>query len=95
MTPIDYYIYYRIDPHREAALRAAVASMQASLRAATGVAGRLRRRLDDPSTWMEVYEGVTDPRRFEIELGLHVLRHGLVEYLKQDGVRHLERFRVA
>jgi hypothetical protein len=92
---IDYYIYYRIDAAHETALRAALAAMQASLRAATGVAGRVRRRLDDPLTWMEVYEGVTDQRAFELELGSHVLRHGLLGCLPPDAVRHMERFRAA
>jgi len=92
---IDYYIYYRIDTTREAALLAALSTMQASLQAATGVAGRVRRRLDDPQTWMEVYEGVSNQRLFELELGCHVQSHGLYEFLAPDSVRHLERFRTA
>lgn len=92
---IDYYIYYRIDTTRETALLAALSTMQASLQAATGVAGRVRRRLDDPQTWMEVYEGVNNQRLFELELGCHVQSHGLYEFLAPDSVRHLERFRAA
>ncbi|WP_374337816.1 DUF4936 family protein [Methyloversatilis sp.] len=92
---IDYYIYYRIDAAREIALLAALADMQASLQAATGVAGRVRRRLDDPQTWMEVYEGVRNQRLFELELGSHVLSHGLNDFLAPESVRHLERFRAA
>ncbi len=92
-TRIDYYIYYRIDPAQETALRAALATMQASLQAATGVPGRVRRRLDDPLTWMEIYEGVNNQRLFELELGSHVQRHGLHGFLATDAGRHLERFR--
>ena len=92
---IDYYIYYRIDTTREAALLAALSAMQASLLAATGVAGRVRRRLDDPQTWMEVYEGVNNQRLFELELGCHVQSHGLYDFLAPESVRHLERFRAA
>ncbi|MBL8471080.1 MAG: DUF4936 family protein [Rhodocyclaceae bacterium] len=92
---IDYYIYYRIaDTERCAELSAALAVMQASLRAATGVAGRYRRRLDDASTWMEIYEGVTDPRNFEVELGMHVQRHDLYAFLLPGTARHIERFRI-
>lgn len=92
---IDYFIYYRVNPGLEPALRAALASMQASLHAATGVAGRVRHRLDDPLTWMEVYEGVGDQKVFEVELGIHVLRHGLHDFLQPDSARHMERFRPA
>jgi hypothetical protein len=91
---IDYFIYYRIDAAREAELKAALLTMQASLRAATGIAGRTRRRVDDALTWMEIYEGVGDQRQFELELGRHVMRHGLQDFLQADGSRHMERFRV-
>jgi hypothetical protein len=91
---IDYFVYYRIEAGREAELLAALATMQASLHAATGIAGRVRRRLDDPSTWMESYEGVGDQYEFEIELGSHAFRHGLYELLAEGSRRHLERFRV-
>jgi hypothetical protein len=92
---VDYYIYYRIDTAREAALLTALAAMQASLQAATGIAGRVRRRLDDPQTWMEVYEGVSNQRLFELELGCHVQSHGLRDFLAPESARHLERFRTA
>jgi hypothetical protein len=91
---IDYFIYYRIDAGREADLLAALATMQASLHATTGITGRVRRRLDDPLTWMESYEGVSDQYTFEIELGSHAFRHGLYELLAEGGQRHMERFRV-
>jgi hypothetical protein len=92
---IDYFIYYRIDAADEARLLAALAGMHASLHAATGISGRVRRRLDDPQTWMEVYEGISDQWTFEIELGSHVLRHGLLDLLSEGSVRHMERFRAA
>lgn len=90
---VDYYIYYRVQAGKSEELRAALTSMQCALQAATGVAGRYRRRVDDPYTWMEIYEGVSDPRQFEIELGTHALRHGLHEFLAPDTARHMERFR--
>lgn len=90
---IDYYIYYRIESGSEQALTEALGSMQASLQAATGVPGRFRRRLDDPHTWMEIYEGVSNQRLFELELGCHVKQYGLETHLAEPAVRHLERFR--
>ena len=94
MTKIDYYVYYRIQADRHVALTAALATMHASLHAATGIVGRVRRRLDDPLTWMEIYEGVTDARVFEVELGMHAMQHGLHDVLEPGSVRHLERFRL-
>ena len=90
---IDYYIYYRVQPGQDGELVAALSAMQAELAETTGVNGRFRRRVDDPLTWMEVYEGVADPRLFEVELGLQALHHGLHEFLATGTPRHLERFR--
>lgn len=90
---IDYYVYYRVLPGQDGKLVAALSAMQATLAQTTGVSGRFRRRLDDPLTWMEVYEGVADPRLFEVELGLQAQRHGLHDFLAAGTPRHLERFR--
>lgn len=90
---IDYFIYYRINAGQTEEFTASLVTLQAAVQAATGVAGHFRRRLDDPLTWMEVYEGVSDPRRFEVELGALVMRHGLHAFLAPGSVRHLERFR--
>ena len=87
----SYYIYYRTaaDAVR---IRAAVAAMQAALAEATGVAGRLLSRVDDRATWMEIYEGVADPDRFEQELAVAVERFGLRALLAAGAERHVERF---
>lgn len=90
---IDYYVYYQVRPGQERELMAALSAMQAALADATGISGRFRRRVDDPLTWMEVYEGVGDPRLFEVELGVQALRHGLHDFLAGGTPRHLERFR--
>jgi hypothetical protein len=90
---IDYYVYYRVRTGQDGELMAALSAMQTALARTTGVNGRFRRRVDDPLTWMEVYEDVSDPRLFEVELGLQALRHGLHEFLAAGTARHLERFR--
>ena len=46
-------------------MRARVESLFAELERACGVRGRWMRRRDDPSTYMEVYEGVQDTAAFE------------------------------
>jgi hypothetical protein len=87
----SYYIYYRTAADA-ARIRAAVAAMQAALAQATGVAGRLLCRVDDHTTWMEVYEDIADPERFEQELAACVERFGVRALLQAGAERHVERF---
>ena len=47
---------------------AAVGALQRELSDATGIGGRLLRRRDDETTWMEIYESVPDGARFEAKL---------------------------
>jgi hypothetical protein len=58
-----------------------------------GIAGRLLRRRDDESTWMEIYDNVADTERFEAELALLVERHGLAAMLAAGSARKQEIFR--
>ena len=61
----NYYVYYKLDPARAVELRAAVQKVFDSVEKTVGVRGRWMRRRDDPSTYMEVYEGVRDENAFE------------------------------
>jgi hypothetical protein len=87
----NYYVYYR-SAAAPAAVRTAVGAMQASLARATSVQGRLLRRVEDDGTWLEVYEGVTDPDRFERELAAATAGAGLDNLLAPGATRHVERF---
>ncbi len=87
----SYYVYYR-SAVAAAAVREAVAAMQAALAQATGVRGRLLRRVEDDGTWMEIYEGVGDPARFEHELAAAAGSARLEELLAPGATRHVERF---
>jgi hypothetical protein len=87
----SYYVYYR-SAAAPAAVRAAVIAMQESLAGATGVRGRLVRRIEEDGTWMEIYEGVTDPERFERELAAATAGARLETLLAPGAARHLERF---
>jgi hypothetical protein len=87
----SYYIYYR-SPRGAHEVRAAVGEMQAALARSTGVAGRLLRRADDPTTWMEVYEPVPDATHFERHLAAEVARCGIDRLLDAGALRHVERF---
>lgn len=87
----SYFIYYR-STRSESDVRAAVGAMQAALARETGVGGRLMRRADDPTTWMEVYESVGDPAGFERSLAAAVARCEVDRLLTADARRHVERF---
>jgi Domain of unknown function (DUF4936) len=54
-----------VDPARLAELRAAVERLFGALERECGVRGRWMHRRDDPTTYMEVYEGVKDTAAFE------------------------------
>ena len=87
----SYYVYYRSQA-AAATVREAVGAMQSALARATGVQGRLLRRAEDDGTWMEIYEGVEDPSRFERELAAAVGTSRLEALLAPGAARHVERF---
>jgi hypothetical protein len=89
----SYYIYYKVAPAREAAVRAAVAELQRGLAARTGIAGRLLCRRDKPDTWMEVYENVPDGGTFEAALEVELGRVRFGETLGAGASRITEVFR--
>lgn len=73
-----------MDLARLAELRALVERQFALIERECGVRGRWMHRRDDPATYMEVYEGVTDEAAFE-----RVLER---EGAKLGVQRRLERF---
>ena len=89
---LNYYIYYRVAPAEAARARAIVDAVQSALRQDMGIEGRLLRRDDDTSTWMEIYETVADPLRFEAALARLLAQHGFDACLAPDARRHTERF---
>ena len=87
----SYYVYYR-SAAAAAAVREAVGAMQGALARATGVQGRLLRRVENDGTWMEIYERVADPERFERELAVAAEGARLQALLAPGAARHVERF---
>ena len=61
----NYYVYYRVDAERVDAVGPSVQKLFKTIEKETGIRGRWMRRRDDPSTYMEVYEGVADDKTFE------------------------------
>jgi len=88
----NYYVYYRVDPARLDALRAAVTELFGAIERQTGVRGRWLRRRDEPSTYMEVYEGVRDDRAFDALLERECERLALPRLLAQGAARRRETF---
>ncbi|GAA5159028.1 DUF4936 family protein [Viridibacterium curvum] len=86
-----FYVYYRVAPQQNAAVQAAVLRLFSLMQTQTGVAGRLMRRVDDATTWMEVYEGVGNAEAFSDALQQNTLVCGL-PVLLDDPKRVVERF---
>ena len=73
----NYYVYYRVDPTRVAALRTDIENLFDKIQNQSGVRGRWMRRRDEPTTYMEVYEGVKDNKVFEALLDRESAKLGL------------------
>ena len=61
----NYYVYYRVEADRVSLLRSQVESLFDKVQKQFNIRGRWMRRRDDPSTYLEVYEGVADDAAFE------------------------------
>ena len=89
-TGVHYYVWYQVtgDPQHA---RTAIDAMMTDLARRTGIAGRLFLRRGESSTWMENYEGVSDPALFEREFIAVALEHDLARFINAGG-RHVEAF---
>jgi hypothetical protein len=81
---LNYYVYYKVEPGRVEELQRSVQILLSVVEKQFGVHGRLMRRRDDPTTYMEVYEDVKDERGFEALLEREGAKLGVQ--------RKLERF---
>jgi hypothetical protein len=88
----SYYVYYRVAPERVAACEARVLELFSAVKQATNIAGRLLKKRSEPLLWMEVYEGVRDDAKFELELEETAARLSLSECLQQESTRRTECF---
>lgn len=73
----NYYVYYRLEPQRVEEVRPFVERLFNSVKSETNIQGKWLRRRDDPSTYMEVYEGVADAKTFEAVLEREAAALGL------------------
>jgi hypothetical protein len=85
-----YYIYYRVSDKEADEAETLVRSMQARLACRSGISGRLLKKREEPVLWMEVYEDVAEPGRFERLLDQAVDEFDLAMFI--DGPRKTECF---
>jgi hypothetical protein len=90
--PVHFYIYYRVGGAHVAAARAVIEAVLRALEDRMGVVGRLLQGADEPLLWMEVYENVLDPKRFEATLGDLLAARRFVAFLAPGSARRIERF---
>jgi hypothetical protein len=88
----NYYVYYHVDAGRVDALRLSVQELFKAIESQTGVRGRWMRRRDEPTTYMEVYEGVRDADAFDALLDAECERLELQRFLAPDASRRREIF---
>lgn len=88
----NYYVYYRIDAARLDALRSSVQELFKIIERETGVRGKWLRRRDEPTTYMEVYEGVRNDQAFEALIERECERLGLPRHLAGGAARRREIF---
>jgi hypothetical protein len=85
-----YYVWYRVCGATHVA-RATVDRLQDDVAARTGVRGRLLARVDEPRTWMEIYENVADAQAFDDALD-EAIAANRANAIAEAGTRHTERF---
>ena len=73
----NFYVYYRVEDRNVEAVARSVESLFRTVKEKTRIEGKWLRRRDDPSTYMEVYEGVADGKAFEALLERETAAFGL------------------
>jgi len=84
------YVYYRIDPAQTSLVAPRIDALLDALARYCSQPPRRLRRCDDPSTWMEIYEGIADFSAFSAALDRAVLDLDCAG--ATVGERHLECF---
>jgi hypothetical protein len=92
LGPVHFYIYYRIAAPHTAGARAALAGIMDALKRTLSVSGRLLCAQDDAALWMEVYEDVVEPARFEAALNALLAQTRFESWLAPGSTRRTERF---
>ncbi len=89
------YVYYRVSENHVTAASAAVQRLAEIMRERTGVSAQLKKKVNEPLLWMEIYEGVSEADPFLVSLRDSVQQVGLERCLQPDSKRHIEIFECA
>jgi Domain of unknown function (DUF4936) len=92
--PLNFYIYYRVEPASAAVLEPRIREMQAALHHQTRVTGRLLKKRDEPLLWTEVCENVAVAEGFEDALLRVVEEYRIRQLLELGSQRHTGCFNV-
>lgn len=84
------FIYYAIGEDREPDASLAATALIEAVQALSGIRGRLMRRADDATTWMEIYENVADAAQLVATIDACLPASALLACL--SGPRHTEIF---
>ena len=79
---MNYYVYYKLNAEQITRASSLVNELFEQIKQKFGVHGRWMRRRDDPSTYMEVYEGVKDGAAFEALMQSEAARFGVPRRLE-------------
>jgi hypothetical protein len=90
--PVHFYIYYRVAASHATVARGVVEAVLRALEERMGVVGRLLQGADESLLWMEIYENVRDPERFEATLGDLLAARRFAAFLAPGAARRTERF---
>jgi Domain of unknown function (DUF4936) len=91
-TPVHFYIYYRIAEPHAAKARTALAGVMDALQKQFAVGGRVLCAQSDEALWMEVYENVVEPVRFEAAMNRLLAQTCFASWLAPGSTRCTERF---
>jgi len=91
-SPVHFYIYYRIAASHAADALTALAGVMAALEKEFAVSGRLLCAQNDAALWMEVYENIGDPMRFEAALNSLLGETAFATWVAPGSARRTERF---
>jgi hypothetical protein len=88
----SYFIYYRVTPAHASACEARVLELFSTIKQSTSIGGRLLKKRSEPLLWMEIYEGVRDDAKFELELEQATSQLKIAECLQEGSTRRAECF---
>ena len=89
---VHFYIYYRIAAPHAADAFALLNGVMRSLDEQFTVFGRLLRAETDADLWMEIYEDVDEPQRFEAAMNALLAPTRFASWLVPGSTRRIERF---